>query len=608
MPTPPIFVSHSHHDNAVCRQIVADLRASFPDAHIFYDESELHAGDEWQERIQREVIVAPLFLVILSPQSVVARWVKTETNLALNLAMDDPRRKVIPLRITPGVDKTQIIDFVPLLILRQIIDLTDAAPGRTPQRWADLAAVIRGEASEITASPPVAPAEAQRFQTARDLARQVHDAVTQQQWAYAVMLGQHAVTLPGNERDDTLWGEYAQALAQDDDLFAALMTVTTALALNDARPELWHLQAQCLLRQGDTDGALAAWQQAFFRTGNVATRLDILAEEYAVLLREQRWSEAQRLLKVALPLAPHDAAWQARARDLAAAQGETARRQQAEARRKHREVMEHVNRVLPASLGTKGFAAQISNGIAVIISPTVAVPAGPFLMGSDKRHDVQAYDSELPQHTVTLDAYRIGTYPLTVAEYACFVTATQRSAPSGNPTWGQQTERADHPVVNVSWEDVVAYAQWLSQMTGRPWRLPTEAEWEKAARGTDGRVYPWGNQWEKTRANTSDGGAGTTTPVGAYVDQGDASPYGAHDLAGNVWEWCSTRHRRYPYKSDDGREDMSGRTDARVLRGGAWNSAPQFVRGACRGVYRFVNLFYICGARLLSEGVRAGSS
>jgi hypothetical protein len=93
MPTPGIFVSHSHHDNTVCRQIVADLRRSFPDAAIFYDESELRAGDEWQERIQREVIAAPIFIVILSSHSVVARWVKTETNLALNLAMDDAGAK-----------------------------------------------------------------------------------------------------------------------------------------------------------------------------------------------------------------------------------------------------------------------------------------------------------------------------------------------------------------------------------------------------------------------------------------------------------------------------------------------------------------------------------
>ena len=87
MPTPRIFVSHSHFDNAICRQLVTDLRAAFPGTHVFFDETELHAGDEWLDRIQHEVVAAPIFIVILSPHSVVAKWVKTETNLVLNLAM-----------------------------------------------------------------------------------------------------------------------------------------------------------------------------------------------------------------------------------------------------------------------------------------------------------------------------------------------------------------------------------------------------------------------------------------------------------------------------------------------------------------------------------------
>src|SRR5215472_10304233 len=115
-----------------------------------------------------------------------------------------------------------------------------------------------------------------------------------------------------------------------------------------------------------------------------------------------------------------------------------------------------------------------------ILPPVVAVPAGPFLLGSDQQQDPDASDNELPQHTVTLAAYDIGAYPLTVAEYACFVQATNRKAPD---EWGNQQQRPDHPVVSVSWNDVLAYAQWLAQVMGETWRLPTEAEWEKAARG-----------------------------------------------------------------------------------------------------------------------------
>jgi len=127
----------------------------------------------------------------------------------------------------------------------------------------------------------------------------------------------------------------------------------------------------------------------------------------------------------------------------------------------------------------------------------------------------------------------------------------------------------------------VAYAAWLAQQTGQPWRLPSEAEWEKAARGTDGRVYPWGNQWDTTRANTRDGGPGTTSPVGAYAERGDASPCGAQDMAGNVWEWTSSLYKSYPYSQTDGRESPDS-IGNRVLRGGSWSEDTRGVRAACR--------------------------
>ena len=146
-------------------------------------------------------------------------------------------------------------------------------------------------------------------------------------------------------------------------------------------------------------------------------------------------------------------------------------------------------------------------------------------------------------------------------------------------TGRSNSKRLDHPVVCVSWQDATAYAAWLAKLTGQPWRLPTEAEWEKAARGTDGRIYPWGNTWDKARANTNDGGPGTTTPVGAYAARGDASPYGAHDQAGNVWEWTSSVFMPYPYNSTDGRE-RADTTGNRVLRGGSWDDVPRFARVA----------------------------
>ena len=242
-----------------------------------------------------------------------------------------------------------------------------------------------------------------------------------------------------------------------------------------------------------------------------------------------------------------------------------------------------------------------------VLPPVCNIPAGPFLMGSTRWRDKHTLDNERRRHTVMLVAYQIGTYPLTVAEYVCFLQATGHPDPtSDGVSWQtQQIERADHPVVNVTWEEVWAYAQWLAEVTGEAWRLPTEAEWEKAARGTDGRIYPWGHRWEKTKANTSDGGPRTTTPVGSYP--AGASPYGAQDMAGNVFEWTSTTSQRYPYQAHDGREDvirhpvregdMSAEPE-KVVRGGSWWNPPTYARVAYRQALHIVLTSDQIGARL----------
>jgi formylglycine-generating enzyme required for sulfatase activity len=223
-----------------------------------------------------------------------------------------------------------------------------------------------------------------------------------------------------------------------------------------------------------------------------------------------------------------------------------------------------------ASLGFTGYTTQVNDKLVeYIVPPLCDVPAGPFLMDDDK-------------HSVTLPAYQIARYPVTVAEYACFVRAGY-AEPVG---WQTQLGNLDHPVVSVSWHDATAYAAWLVERTGQPWRLPSEAEWEKAARGSDGREYPWGNHFDQNRCNTHETGIGGTTPVGSYVAgrqiifptgerqtlQSGASPYEVEDLAGNVWEWTESRY------------DNS--TENRVLRGGSWNDDA----GVARAAYRDVNL------------------
>jgi len=255
---------------------------------------------------------------------------------------------------------------------------------------------------------------------------------------------------------------------------------------------------------------------------------------------------------------------------------------------------------IPARLERLAFQGwrDKTTSIAFIIPPMCQVPASTFTMGSDPS-DPQAYPGDKGLYSIFVDTFAIGTYPVTVAEYALAVQAGAVSRPqdppdNGSPgapwrdkylTWELQKEqRADHPVVCVSWQEARAYCRWLAQVSGQPWRLPSEAEWEKAARWdathNHARIYPWGDHWDKTRTNTHEEGPRITTPVGAYAEQGDASPYGCHDMAGNVWEWANDAW--YPNQPYDASKHENDADTWRVLRGGSWRSPPGNVRAACR--------------------------
>ncbi|HEY7022348.1 MAG TPA: SUMF1/EgtB/PvdO family nonheme iron enzyme, partial [Ktedonobacterales bacterium] len=230
---------------------------------------------------------------------------------------------------------------------------------------------------------------------------------------------------------------------------------------------------------------------------------------------------------------------------------------------------------LPERLRSLGYQQRWLHDEEVIVGPTCTVPAGKFAMGAAPKRGVETQDDEQPQRHLTLREYAIGRFPVTVAEYACFVRAGQKAPRE----WEKQLEKLDHPVTGVSWYDAYDYATWLYQVTEQPWRLPTEAEWEKAARGAEGRLYPWGDEFDNKKANTAEGQRKGTTPVGSYPD--GASPCGAEDMAGNVWEWTSSVYLPYPYANDEEHEapDAHG---ARTLRGGSWFNGPGSARTTCR--------------------------
>jgi formylglycine-generating enzyme required for sulfatase activity len=238
----------------------------------------------------------------------------------------------------------------------------------------------------------------------------------------------------------------------------------------------------------------------------------------------------------------------------------------------------------------------------------ILIPAGEFLMGSNPRKDRDAHTSQQPQHRLYLPDYYIAKTPVTNAQYMAFVRASDHRQPSHwrnrNPPRGE----GNRPVVNVTWHDAMAYCRWLAQVTDVPYSLPSEAEWEKGARGTDGRIYPWGNDWDATRCNTIEEGKKETTPVGAYP-QG-ASPYGLLDMAGTVMEWTRSLWGRdadrpdfaYPYDPEDGREVLDVGDDVRrVVRGGSFFYSRLFARCACRGWVDPDQAFFDRGFRIVAH-------
>jgi formylglycine-generating enzyme required for sulfatase activity len=203
-------------------------------------------------------------------------------------------------------------------------------------------------------------------------------------------------------------------------------------------------------------------------------------------------------------------------------------------------------------------------------------------MGS-ANNDAQAYDNEKPQQRVYVPAFYSSKFPITNQQYRAFVQ-TGHKPPYFWPDGKFPQDKAYHPVRGVAWSDAVAFCQWAARISRKPIRLLTEAEWEKAARGTDGRRYPWGNLWQAGRCNTSEAGIKDTTPVDRYPH--GRSPYGVYDMSGNVWEWMSTIYQPYPYRADDGRENMAVSDKWRVVRGGSFWSDSRWARAA----YRDLNL------------------
>jgi formylglycine-generating enzyme required for sulfatase activity len=230
-------------------------------------------------------------------------------------------------------------------------------------------------------------------------------------------------------------------------------------------------------------------------------------------------------------------------------------------------------------------------------APMVFVPAGEFTMGSE------GWDAdEKPVHRVSLDAYYMDKFEVTTARYGRFMQETGREPPS---KWKDVNHVTDgsRPVVGVAWHDADAYCRHYGK------RLPTEAEWEKAARGTDGRRFPWGNE-EPTRVQANFGatwiGYETLMPVGSL--EAGKSPYGIYDLAGNAWEWVADWYDVNYYKSSPDRNPTGPvRGGSKVARGGSWYNMLYDLRSTNRNYFGPASTFFDLGFRCAQGYFKAGS-
>lgn len=218
-------------------------------------------------------------------------------------------------------------------------------------------------------------------------------------------------------------------------------------------------------------------------------------------------------------------------------------------------------------------------------APMILIPAGPFLMGSN-----DGLPNERPEHTVTLNAYYIDQFEVTAGRYQKFIESAKRDLP---PTWDDEAAQAlsDRPAVGMSWTDAAAYCKWAGR------RLPTEAEWEKAARGTDGRRYPWGHMQPFVDIANYNRGlwvseAITLVPVNSGLEgmsvrhglkEGGKSSYGLFHMAGNAAEWVADWYdREYYQKSPDKNPTGLAIGEKRVIRGGSWADLPTALRVTAR--------------------------
>lgn len=527
---PKFFITHSWKDIDFAKRLRDDLRKHGLEG--FFDAYSIRPGDDIAGRIARGLEECDVYVPLLSPAALESKWCELEINAAINLSLEQGRSgrpRIIPAIVAPCKLPT-------LLRGRLYINFH--------QRYDEALKELLKEFG-VSVQPPASPHPTHAAPTSAPPRPTLPPA-------------------PKLSRDELaeLYHE-ARALQNEGNLRQAAACYEKIGDYRDAPARLQklrlYLAADDLIKQAlaDKDDRVEAWLDARARLEQLLQLDPRFLDAPAKLETTQRW--------LALPKAYERLLDALDVNDWA----------------KAFPLFEQIRSVKPnykrtQTLFERAMPQMVQAGVMKKIGKDgremIFVPAGKFIMG-------EGGDA----HEVHLDAFYIDRYPVTNADYKKFVDATNH-APPGHWQNGKIPQGiANHPVVNVSWDDATAYAQWAGK------RLPTEAEWEKAASWDDvkkqKRVYPWGNDFDASKCNSSESGIGGTTPVGKYSPQGD-SFYGVADLAGNVREWCADWYDDNYYKNSP-KENPKGPASGqyRVLRGGSWGAQQYGVRAADRGDY-----------------------
>lgn len=414
------------------------------------------------------------------------------------------------------------------------------------------------------------------------MAKDVHQYFLEENWTEVVRRGEFAVTLPENRQDFQLRGEMATAYAGLKRWDKAAEHIDPALSAFSWRADLWLTKAQIQMAFDQADDAFVSYDRAYgFALADPGVRRTVkqkvFAERRAVLMGRSLFDEALAQVEDELGSSGNDID---RLRERAELLLKLGIRDEG--------AKMFLARRLTGWMQRLGYTMRNVRGVELVGAPMVTIPEGEFLLGSDPEMDSRFEEDETPQLPVKAGAFEIGRFPVTVGEYERFVRAG--GAPPAPITiagtvydWEAMLQHPDYPISGITWNDALAYVRWLAEITGEPWRLPTEPEWEKAARWDEqrqhARIYPWGDVYDPSRCGAMVN-LGAMTRVGSFPT--GASPYGVMDMEGAVGNLCSTTYRRYPYVIRDGREDLDALVGSPVVRGRGGNSGERMQRAACR--------------------------